>query len=93
MDSFETKFASQEDEDNFSLNFEKLCEEKKQILIFELKQSGRYIDVAAKKLDDLDALTVRALIKYCFRLHSTFMIVVPKLRSSILVLIISQIEG
>ena len=29
MDSFETKFASQEDEDNFSLNFEKLCEEKK----------------------------------------------------------------
>jgi hypothetical protein len=35
-------------------------EKRKQWLLEELKNCGKFLDVSAKKLDDLDALTVLA---------------------------------
>lgn len=54
--------------------FEKNCECKRLWLLQELTQSGKYLDISAKKLDDLDALTVCSTNLH-HRWHCTSMII------------------
>lgn len=60
------------DDDQFKKEFEQKVEARKQWLMEELKSGGKYLDVSAKKLDDLDALTVsetNSIIQIALYLH------------------------
>ncbi|KAM3131593.1 hypothetical protein pb186bvf_016257 [Paramecium bursaria] len=52
-------------EEEFRREFENRVEQRKQWLLSELKQSGKFLDISAKKLDDLDALTVALYLHEC----------------------------
>ncbi|CAD8164581.1 unnamed protein product [Paramecium pentaurelia] len=53
------------DEEQFKKEFEERVEKRKQWLLEELKSCGKFLDVSAKKLDDLDALTIALYLHEC----------------------------
>ncbi|CAD8074695.1 unnamed protein product [Paramecium primaurelia] len=53
------------DEEQFKKEFEEKVEKRKQWLLEELKSCGKFLDVSAKKLDDLDALTIALYLHEC----------------------------
>ncbi|CAD8176657.1 unnamed protein product [Paramecium octaurelia] len=53
------------DEEQFKKEFEEKVEKRKQWLLEELKSCGKFLDVSAKKLDDLDALTIALFLHEC----------------------------
>ncbi|CAD8072947.1 unnamed protein product [Paramecium primaurelia] len=53
------------DEEQFKKEFEEKVEKRKIWLMEELKSCGKFLDVSAKKLDDLDALTIALYLHEC----------------------------
>ncbi|CAD8160945.1 unnamed protein product [Paramecium octaurelia] len=53
------------DEEQFKKEFEERVDKRKQWLLEELKSCGKFLDVSAKKLDDLDALTIALYLHEC----------------------------
>ncbi|CAD8174139.1 unnamed protein product [Paramecium octaurelia] len=53
------------DEEQFKKEFEEKVEKRKMWLLEELKNCGKFLDVSAKKLDDLDALTIALYLHEC----------------------------